>query len=260
MVIKALVIKTEDSGENGSKVTLLTEDSGTLVAKATGGKKVTSSYFRSLQLLTYSEFYLTESHGFYIITDARLIYSFFDLSTRVEDFALASYFTELCKTAFTGEQGENEAFRLCLVALISLLKEAFPPRHIKAVFELRFLSIIGFEPLYGSCFACGKELIDVSCGGETEDGAAFFNTEEVGAVCRSCSALLPSKRALIPASKALLKAIAYSATAPVDKVFSFKTDSETEKLLAQIAETVVLEHIEIRPKSLKVYKDLTVIQ
>ena len=134
------------------------------------------------------------------------------------------------------------------------------PANIKAVFELRFLSIIGFEPLYGSCFACGKELIDVSCGGETEDGAAFFNTEEVGAVCRSCSALLPSKRALIPASKALLKAIAYSATAPVDKVFSFKTDAETEKLLAQIAETVVLEHIEIRPKSLKVYKDLTVIQ
>lgn len=260
MVIKALVIKTEDSGENGTRLTLLTEDNGVIRAKATGGKKVSSGYFRSLQLLTYSEFYLAESHGFYIITDARFIYSFFELSTEVESFALASYFTELCKTAFTGEQGESEAFRLCLVSLLSLLKKAFSAKHIKAVFELRFLSIIGFEPLYGSCFACGKELLHGLDGGETESTAAFFSTDEVAAVCKSCTATLSKKSALMPASTAFLKAIAYSATASVDKVFSFKTDSATEEALALIAETLVLEHIEIRPKSLKVYKELSAIQ
>lgn len=260
MVIKALVIKTEDCGENGTRLTLLTENSGTLKAKATGGKKVSSSYFRSLQLLTYSEFYLTESHGFYIITDAKLIYSFFELSNDVESFALASYFTELCKTAFTGEEGESEAFRLCLVALISLLKGTFSSQHLKSVFELRFISIIGFEPLYGSCFACGKDFLNRETAVVSEDGAAFFSTDEVAVICKACSHSFNSPTKLIPASEALLKAIAYSATAPVDKVFSFKTDAATEQILAHIAETVVLEHIEIKPKSLKVYKALTVIQ
>lgn len=246
---RGLVIKQTDSGEKGKLLTILTENRGVVYAKATGGKNISAGYFRSCQLFTYSEFHFRGGNtpGCFILLDALYYHSFFDLSKDMERFALASYCTELCKISLVGSDDDKEALRLLLNTLYTIEKSEYPYDHIKAVFEIRLATLLGFEPYLNECDVCGKDL-------PSEDVFTFFDIGQSCVRCENCVGALEESEDVIRMPAAVYRSVLHAASSAKDDIFKFKTDEETLGVFSEISEKYILRRLECESKSLPLYK------
>ncbi len=243
---RGIVIKESDSGEKGKLLTILTEDRGIVRAKAAGGKNVRASYFRCVQLFTYSEFqFCIGASGMLTVVDAVYIRSFFDLSKNIEYFALASYFTEICKASIVGDATDREIVGLLLNSFHTLIKGTMPPDHVKAVYEMRLACLLGYAPCLLECDCCGKAL-------PQEGAKTYFDNESCSVRCADCVAA--SGAVVTELSTAVFRSLLHSVVADKNSLFSFRTDEQTLKDFSSLAEKYILRRLEIQPKSLPLYK------
>lgn len=247
---RGIVIKQSDSGEKGKLLTILTEDRGVVRAKAAGGKNVRASYFRCVQLFTYCEFqFCVGAGGMLTVTDAVYIRSFFDLSQNIEYFALASYFTEICKASIVGDATDKEIVALLLNSFHTLIKGTMSPDHIKAVYEFRLACLLGYAPSLLECDCCGKAL-------PSKENKTFFDNENCSVRCEDCAAMQGD--GLAEVSAAVYRSMLHSAVSEKNSLFSFKTDEKTLSEFSALAEKYILRRLEIQPKSLPLYKSFRV--
>lgn len=244
---RGIIIKQQDTGEKGKLLTVLTENRGVVYAKAAGGKNVGASYFRCVQLFTYCEFHMYSGHNpnFLTVLDAVYIRSFFELSKDIKNFALASYCAELCKTSFVGGSEDAPVLRLLLNTFHTLEKGAYPHDHVKAVFELRLAALLGFAPQLDVCDTCGIEL-------PSEETATFFDLEQCSVRCGRCQKRAEGFVYEMPA--AVYRSFYHSLAADDDRLFSFKTDTDTLDRFSSLSEKYILLRLECEPKSLPLYK------
>lgn len=246
---KGLIIKETDTGEKGKLLTILTANKGVIHAKAAGGKNVGASYFRCVQLFTYCEFHMYSGHnpGYLTILDALYIRSFFNLSKDIQNFALAAYCAELCKISFVGGNEDSTLLQLLLNTFHTIENNSYPHDHVKAVFEMRLAGLLGFAPLIDECDCCGKPL-------PSEETETYFDIEQGSIRCKECLAVHESKANVYHISAAVYRSVLHSLAADKDKLFSFKTDSETLRSFAQLSEKYILCRLEYEPKALPLYK------
>ncbi len=241
---RGIVIKQSDSGEKGKLLTILTEDRGVVHAKASGGKNIAASYFRCVQLFTYSEFQFSSSaSGLLTITDAVYLQSFFDLSKDIERFALASYFTEICRASIVGDSADKEIVALLLNSFYTLTKGILPPDHIKAVYELRLACLLGYAPSLLECDSCG-------CSVPAKGIKTYFDNESCSVRCESCV----TGGGVTEISAAVYRSMLHSVVSEKKSLFSFRTDEETLEQFSSLTEKYILRRLEIHPKSLPLYK------
>ncbi len=243
---RGIVIKEHDSGEKGKLLTILTEDRGLVYAKAAGGKNVKASYFRCVQLFTYSEFqFCTSASGYLTIVDAVFIRSYFDMSKSIEGFSLASYFTEICKPSIVGDTSDKDIVHLLVNAFQNIVKGALPLDHIKAVYEMRLASLIGYEPSLTECGFCG-------CTVPAAEKKIYFNFDEGSVCCDKCAIHNPLDT--VELTRPVYLSILHSVTSDEKGLFAFKTDGETSKEFGKLCEKYILRRLEFSPKALPLYK------
>ncbi len=246
---RGLIIKQTDSGEKGKLLTVLTEDHGVIYAKATGGKNVGASYFRCVQLFTYSEFHFYTGYNpnVYTIMDAQYIRSFFDISKDIVLFSLASYCAELCKINLIGGEEDRELLKLLLNTFHTIEKESFPTDHIKAVYETRLCTLLGYTPYLEECDCCGLSLPD-------EETETFFDVEQGSVRCGDCVAKTKGEGMPIKMPAAVYRSVLHTVVCEKDALFKFRTDDDTLAVFCEISEKNILHRLEYEPKSLPLYK------
>lgn len=246
---RGLVIKQTDSGEKGKILTILTENKGVIYAKAAGGKNISAGYFRCCQLFTYSEFHFHSGHNpsYFTILDAVYYRSFFALSKDIEHFALASYCAELCKVSLIGSSEDKELLRLLLNTFHTIEGTEYPHDHIKAVFEVRLGTLLGFEPYLGECDNCGKDL-------PSEDMLTYFDVEQSCVRCERCKKTMGQSLTTYHMPAAVYRSFLHAVNASKDDIFKFKTDEDTLCIFSEISEKYILRRLEYEPKSLPLYK------
>ena len=89
--VKGIVIKESDTGEAGKRIVIITKEHGKMLLSARGAKKITSKTMAGTQLFSYCEFTLFEGKGFYSVTQADVIESFYGISEDIEAY-LDKYF------------------------------------------------------------------------------------------------------------------------------------------------------------------------
>lgn len=246
---RGLIIKQADSGEKGKLLTILTENRGVVYAKAAGGKNVGASYFRCVQLFTYCEFHFYSGYnpGVLTILDALYIRSFFDISKDIERFALASYCAELCKISLVGGEEDGQLLKLLLNTFHTIEKIEHPLDHIKAVYETRLCSLLGYTPLLEECDCCGTPLPD-------EERDTYFDIEQCCVRCDRCVPKAETKGPVIRMPAAVYRSVLHTIVCEKDALFNFRTDEETLGVFTEISEKNVLRRLEYEPKSLPLYK------
>ena len=80
-----IIILEKDISENDKLVTILTKDWGIIRAFAKGAKKLKNKNFSALSLFSYSDLVLYKGRDKYIINDAYLKKSFFELRKNIEN-------------------------------------------------------------------------------------------------------------------------------------------------------------------------------
>jgi len=228
------------------KLTLLTSDLGLLdvVAKNARGKK--SQAAAATEVLAYSEFCLFKGKTRYILDAADLENNFFKLREDLVKLSLAAYFSELCRFVLPSEDNGGECLRLLLNTLHLLEQDKRTAAFLKAVFELRLLSLCGFAPNMEDCCVCGEY--------DKED--FFFLPGEGRLICRDCVSKILPETFRLPMPAGVRMAFAHVIESEERAIYSFRLSPQGESAFGSAAEAFTVFHVGGQFKSLEFYKSL----
>ena len=252
--VKGLVIRTVDIKETDRLITVFTEEMGVITALARGARSLKSRKMAATMQFCYSSFVLYKQGDKYTVKEAELIESFFDIRASVEGLALAAYIAEVLSYV-TVEESERELLRLSLNSLYAISKAKYSLEKIKACFEIRAASILGFMPDILACTKC-----------KATGGDFFFDIMGGVIECASCrseaakSGELPldphESHILCVLSEGAKTALGYSIYAPLEKLFSFNISDDDMRLFTRAAEEYILNQLGRSYKSLDFYKSV----
>ncbi len=154
--LKGLVLRERSFGDNDKFLDILTDEAGLIEVTAKGVKKQNAKNAAVAQTFCYANYCLSDSGKRYILNSAEPIRTFFSVSTDIEKFALASYFSEMTLYVATQERTNQEVLRLILNSLHFLAAGNRENLLLKAIFEMRLLSEIGMVPNLLGCCECLK--------------------------------------------------------------------------------------------------------
>ena len=252
--VKGLVIRTVDIKETDRLITIFTEERGVVTALARGARSLKSRKMASTMQFCYGSFVLYGQQDKLWVKEAELIESFFDLRQTIEGLALAGYIAEVLSDV-TVEEAERDLLRLSLNSLYAISRGKYSTGKIKAAFEIRAASILGFMPDVLSCNSCGEKKGDfffdimggiIECAACRERSArahtAHPDPHETHIIC------ILSEGAKI--------ALGYCIFSPIERIFSFNISGEDMHLFARAAEEYLLNQLGHGFKTLDFYKDV----
>ena len=129
----------------------------------------------------------------------------------------------------------------CLYALDQLDK---PLPQVKAAFELRSMSLAGFEPLLDGCAVCGRA-----------PEQPRLNLTQGVLHCAECSKEAGDGISM-PVSPPVLSAMGHILSCPGKKLLSFRLDEPSLTQLGDVCEAYLLTQLERGFRSLDYYKEL----
>ena len=252
--VKGLVIRTVDLRESDRLITIFTAEMGVVSAMAKGARSFKSRFMSATMQFCYSSFVLYKRGEHYWIKEAELIESFFGIRNSIEGLALSAYIADvLCDV--TVAEAENDLLRLSLNSLYAISEGKHSLEKIKAAFEIRAASIIGFMPDAVACHECGEKM-----------GNFYFDIMGGHIVCYGCnekrieSGFLPEdeheSHIVCILTEGAKIALGYCVYSPIEKIFSFKISDEDMSLLARAAEEYILNQLERSFPTLKFYKEV----
>ncbi len=180
------MLRRTDFGEADRLLTVLTPDRGKLRLIAKGARKPSSRKSGHVELFAHSQMLVAVGHELDIVTQAETIEPFVGLRRDLLRTTYAYYLAELVD-AFLAEHDENRPmFELLRASMGRLSTEGDGDRGgesdleaalslVARFFELRLLSLAGYQPQLFSCVRCGKPL---------EPEVNFMSAADGGVLCR----------------------------------------------------------------------------
>ena len=218
------IVLREVTYKDSSKIlTVLTSSEGKLTVSAHGAFRKNSNLAAVTGLLVFSEMTLIRKKDRWTITEARSVEQFLGLRDDLKLLSLGSYIAELTE-AVADEDSPNPALLpLCLNALYALSEKIKTPEYVKPAFELRLMTISGFEPLLRH--------EGVPDGSSIEDG-------------------------VIKLSAGACSAAEYIINCDAKKLFSFTLSDEALRELSKATENYLLTHLDRTFRTLDYYNKI----
>ncbi|MBE6763814.1 MAG: DNA repair protein RecO [Ruminococcaceae bacterium] len=238
LTAKGLIVREFHIGEADRFVTVLTDTLGVIRASVRGARRVNSRSGASTRLLSYASLSLVKGREKYIVDTAVPERVFFASGGEVEQIALAQYFCELF-AAVSPQEDAAPAYLQLLLNSLHLLEKGEDRDRIKAVAELRLLSMAGYTPVLSDC-RCGKH-------------RAPFAFDPVGGML-SCSQCAGGG---IPLSPSVLQAMRHIVQADAARIFSFRLPPNDILQLADVSERFVHCQLSRSFKTLEFYHSLS---
>lgn len=252
--VKGLVLRTTDISDSDRMLTIYTEEAGIISAHAKGARSLKSRKMPASMQFCYASFVLYERQERISVREATLIESFFSLRDSIEGLALGGYITEVLSEVGTADP-EPELLRLALNSLYAISKGRHSLAKIKAAFEIRVATILGFMPDVISCALCGAK-----------EGDFYFDIMAGAVECRECYRRSERNEAplsdeheshivyiLTPAART---AFGYCIYSPQEKLLSFNISDEDMHYLSRAAEAYLLNHLERGFRTLDFYNEV----
>ena len=237
---KALVLREVKYKESDRILTLLSEDRGKITAKARGALGKSGKLANPTQVLMYSDFELLERNGMLTVNEASVIEGFDTLRVDISALSLGCYLAEVTEAVIAEAMPEKEILQLILNSLYATDRNLYSQRHIKAAFELRLSSILGYAPDLDKCAVCGNP--------DPENPTLGIDTGHL--CCRQCrNAEIGITDYLTPEA---LSSMRYIIKAPPKSIFSYPDSND--KLLFNACEDFMLTHVSRGFKTLSYYK------
>ena len=236
-----LVLRQVKVGEADQILTLLTPDLGVVSASAKGSLRLKNKLFSASGLFCYSEFSLTSGRTHYFVDSAQVKKVFHGISESVEGMCLATYMAEIVLSLSPAPPEADAQLRLLLNSLYMIGQKKMPLRQLKVIYELRAMSMAGYQPDLLACAECGRY----------DGGEFYFNPVEGNLLCAECA----DKARHIPnLDTGALYALRHICLAEDRKLFSFTLAPASLKNLSRVSEQYVLAHLEHGLKSLDFLK------
>ncbi len=229
---EALVLRVRELDEQDRLLTLLSADQGIITAYAKGVRRQKGSMASSTEMLSYSHFVLFQNRERCFVDRAEPNALFFGIRQNLEKLTLAAYFSQLCTELIPDYAPAPEELRLMLNSLHFLEKDLAPPQKLKAIMELRLLTLSGYMPDLVACKACG----------ELPEGALYFDPVGGHLLCAHCAP--PDRSGLLPLSPGVFMAMRHIIYSDFEKLFGFRLSEAGLKELAAVSERYLVSQVE----------------
>jgi len=177
---EAFVIRSFDINEADKIIVFYSRAYGKLKGIARGSRKLKNRFGSSLELFTRVQVILfeKETYTFPNISQADILESFSGLREDLHKLASAAYVVELVDKGL----GENEeSSRLYDLIARTFRAIASSPEEetgkLLAAFEIKFLTLLGYQPVLDRCAHCQKAL---------EPSRILFSLSRGGGLCGEC--------------------------------------------------------------------------
>ena len=243
--VEGIVLKERSVGEQDKFIDILTKESGVLEISVKGAKKINGRSGSSTQLLAYSRFCIDKRGSYLYLNSAEPIHIFYGLRSSLSKISLASYFADVMRSCIKPEAQNGDIMRLMLNCLHYLETGERDEMLLKAIFELRLMSEIGYMPDIVACRSCGV----------FEPDELFFCISDGGFFCADCfenSTASDYLKVKLP----VLSAVRHIVLTDFNRLFNFRVSESTLQSLAELAEQYMLTHLEHSFGTLEFYKTL----
>lgn len=244
IVTKGIVLRETETKEADKILTLLTGSCGKISVIARGARRKGCKYAACAQPLVYSEWTLYRKGDWYYANEGVSLEQFNGLRADLDAMALGFYLAELTETVTAEESDSTELLRHLLNGLYAISALRKPPALVKPVFELRLLSLAGYEPLADSCAYCGAP----------EPEQPLLDAEQGVLRCRNCGAGESGRS--MPLCENSLAALRYSIYGDPKRLYSFTIGGEALARFSVAAETFLTAQLERGFRTLDFYKSL----
>lgn len=241
-----LIIKENNVGESDRVVVVLTRDHGLISAFVTGARKPKSKNAASTALLSFSSFAITKTKETYRITEAEANEVFFNIRTDIEKLSLAQYICELCQVLVPYEVESEDFLRLALNSLHFISNSSLDLYLIKAITELRMMTVAGFMPDLTSCRECGSDT----------DFPLFLHLSGGELVCSRCKATMQNSGDFVELDKTTFAAMRHIIYSPFEKIYKFSVPEDNSRYLSFVTEGYLLSQTAHRFKTLDFFHSL----
>ena len=239
----ALVLREVRYKEADRILTILTPERGKLTVKARGALRNKSKTAAATQLLTWSEMTVFENRERMTVNEASVKEDFIGLRADFTAYALGCYFAEVTEAVTREEIPEPGALKLILNSLFALSNHLAGEKQVKAAFELRLASMLGYTPDLSVCRVCGNPRPEHPMIG-IQDGHLY---------CRDCRDFGTAAAPIIPDT---LECMRYILSAPPKRFLSFRCEGETLNCLSRVCEDFLMEHLSRGFGTLSYYRGL----
>ena len=206
---EAIVLRRSDFGEADRLLTLFTREHGKLRAIAKGARKPQSRKTGHVELFMRTQFLLGTGRSLAIVTQAELLEPYNALRDDLVRTTYAGYATELLDR-FTADEDRNYSLYNLLADTLDRFCSHPELRLVARYYELRLLSLAGFQPQLFYCVGSGEVI---------EEENQYFSPELGGL-------LKPERRGMDrtarPISAVAVKVLRYLQTRPWEAVASLQ--------------------------------------
>ncbi len=174
---EAIIISHMNLGEADKLVTFFSLDRGRLKGAARNARKSFKRFGAALEPFTHCRLHLYErEHQELVrIESADIITQHFALAGDLGRAAAGSVILELVRE-MAPEAERNERVFLLLAHTLNLLEEGGDPLFLLRIFEVRLLSLLGYQPKLDRCLSCGRDA----------DREMIFYGPKGGVLCPDC--------------------------------------------------------------------------
>lgn len=265
--VNGLVLRRTPYRDNDAILSVLTADHGKISLTCRGGRSLKSKFHGFIHPYTYSNFLIDERFGIFYIRELSPIAAFYEVGLSLERLTLMQYFCEVLEHISVPEQPDAAMMRLALNSLHLTAKTERDFRLLKAVFELRVMSIAGFCPDLTGCCRCGKRDAPIMrldlIGGQLTCGACFASISEAASEEAQAMRVFSADdmpQLLIDIPPAALTAMRYLTTVPLERAFAFCIEDPLQRdAFYEICERYLLSQLGRDFQTLRFYHTLDVM-
>ncbi len=238
---QGIVLKRVRFAESSAFLTVLT-DRGLEKFSAKGILSPKNKNASASSLFALSEFVVSTRGENSTLSSASLIKPLIRQGVDFEGLALANYLATLAHDTAFDEEDAVKIYKLLGRALSTIGKGEVSAKTVKAVFELKLMTSLGFFPDLEFCSRCG----------ELFHGGVFL-ADEGTVLCDKCEPLSDKKK--LPLSPAMTEALLTLFNLPEKDAFGIRfKDDGAENLFSRLAEEFSVNHLDCAIGALTYYK------
>lgn len=239
--VDGIVIGRNRFGDAHAYIKILTSE-GIISFVGHGVMSPRNKNFSGCQPYTFGEFLLSVKGESVSLKEASPKTHLIRQGADFEKISLANYVIEMARETSFDTLDAPDILALTYITLYTIDRTDTPSDIVKAVFELRLSSALGFHPDFSECIACGKEIKE-----------GFFLTLDGGFLCRDCNFDDLSK---VDVSENLFGAMKMLFDMPIKDAFGIRFSDPVERnAFVTLAERFSLAHLDSAHSALKFYKD-----
>ncbi|MBQ8548620.1 MAG: DNA repair protein RecO [Lachnospiraceae bacterium] len=254
ITVTGMILSAQPNKEYDRRLVLLTKERGKISVFANGVRRPTAMLSGCSQPFVFGKFTLYEGRDSYTLQAVEPENFFAELRTDLEAVYYGVYFCEFAETVTREGLPAKEELKVLYRSLGALLKKSIGVELVRAIFELKMLSVGGISPQVYECVKCRKK-----------EDLHWFSAKSGGCVCKSCADKLWEEEVhaggqneglavgerYLPVSGSALYTMQYILATPIESLYTFTVTEDVLSQLKKILKEFTDLHIGRKFKSLE---------